>query len=67
MRMPTNPLLKPFEVLIGEWTLAGSHPLIKGTLHGRASIEWMEGGAFLRIRSEIDEPGSRRGHYSGRR
>jgi hypothetical protein len=27
------------------------------TLHGRTVFEWHEGGAFLRIRSEIEEPG----------
>lgn len=26
------------------------------TFHGRASFEWMLGGAFLLMRSEIDEP-----------
>ena len=25
------------------------------TLHGRAAFEWHEGGAFLRVRSEINE------------
>lgn len=27
------------------------------TLHGRASFDWLEGGAFVVIHSEIDEPG----------
>lgn len=27
------------------------------TLHGRTSFDWLEGGAFLIVRSEIDEPG----------
>ena len=53
-----NPALQPFGVLIGNWTTTGSHPLIPGTtLHGRASFEWLENGAFLLWRSEIDEPG----------
>lgn len=52
-----NPALKPFEVLVGEWKTTGSHPYLPETvLHGRAVFEWLEGGAFLILRSEIDEP-----------
>src|SRR5258708_3521716 len=52
-----NPALKSFEVLVGEWKVTGSHPYLPGTvLHGRTSFEWLEGGAFLLMRSEIDEP-----------
>src|SRR5258708_3628175 len=52
-----NPALKPFAVLIGQWQTTGSHPYLPGTvLHGRTSFEWLEGGAFLIMRSEIDEP-----------
>jgi len=53
----SNPALKPFAVLIGEWETSGSHPYLPDTiLHGRTSFEWLEGGAFLILRSEIDEP-----------
>ncbi len=53
-----NPGLKPFSVLIGRWEMTGSHPLMPDTpLHGRASFEWLENGAFLVWRSETDEPG----------
>lgn len=52
-----NPALKSFEVLVGEWKTTGSHPYLPGiVLHGLASFEWIEGGAFLILRSEIDEP-----------
>ncbi|MEO6508774.1 MAG: hypothetical protein ABIO02_02375 [Patescibacteria group bacterium] len=52
-----NPALKPFDVLIGEWKTTGSHPLVPDTvLHGRAHFEWLDNGAFLVMRSEIDEP-----------
>src|SRR5690349_13326727 len=52
-----NPALEPFAVLVGEWQTVGSHPLVPDTvLHGRVSIEWLESGAFLILRSEIDEP-----------
>ena len=52
-----NPALQPLAPLIGEWRTTGVHPLIPGTtLHGRTSFTWCEGGAFLMMRSEIDEP-----------
>jgi hypothetical protein len=53
-----NPALKPLGILVGEWSTVGTHPLAPGTtFHGRASFEWLEGGAFLIMRSRIDEPG----------
>ena len=52
-----NPALQAFEVLVGIWNTEGTHPYLPGkTLHGRSSFEWIEGGAFLMMRSEIDEP-----------
>ena len=53
-----NPVLQPWSALIGRWSTVGSHPGIPGTtLHGRTTFEWLEGGAFLMMQSEIDEPG----------
>jgi hypothetical protein len=53
-----NPSLKPLSFLIGEWRTEGSHPQLAGkALHGRTSFAWSDGGAFLVMRSEIDEPG----------
>jgi hypothetical protein len=50
-----NPALKPFEILIGEWKTAGTHPLVPGTmLQGHTSFNWIEGGAFLRMSSSIN-------------
>jgi hypothetical protein len=52
-----NPALKPFELLIGEWQTTGAHPFMPDTeLHGRALFQWIEGGAFLMMRSEVDHP-----------
>jgi hypothetical protein len=52
-----NPALKPFELLVGEWHTVGSHPYLHDKeLHGRVVFEWIEGGAFLMMRSEIDHP-----------
>ena len=53
-----NPALKPFEFLIGDWRTTGTHPMTRGRqLLGRTSFTWHEGGAFLMMRSEVDEPG----------
>jgi hypothetical protein len=53
-----NPALEPFRILVGEWTTTGTHGMLPGvTLKGRTSFEWLEGGAFLLVRSEIfDDP-----------
>ena len=52
-----NPALEPLGVLIGTWNTVGTHPLVPGkTFHGRTSFAWLDGGAFLIMRSEIDEP-----------
>ena len=51
-----NKALEAFRVLVGTWNTVGTHPLVPGvTLHGRASFEWIEGGAFLIWRSEIND------------
>lgn len=52
-----NPALRPFEALVGEWQTTGTHPMVPGrTFHGRTSFAWHEGGAFMIMRTEIDEP-----------
>ncbi|MDB5709566.1 MAG: uncharacterized protein JWL96_1636 [Sphingomonas bacterium] len=52
-----NPALAPLAFLIGDWQTTGTHPLVPGkTLCGRTSFAWHEGGAFLIMRSEVDEP-----------
>ena len=52
-----NPALEPLRFLVGTWRTEGSHPLLPGrTFHGRTTFEWGFGGAFLVMRSEIDEP-----------
>jgi hypothetical protein len=53
-----NPALGSWGILVGEWVTVGTHPHMPDvTLHGRTVFEWLEGGAFLMMRSEIDEPG----------
>jgi hypothetical protein len=53
-----NPALEPLSVLVGTWNTVGTHPLVPGTtFHGRTTFDWLEGGAFLIMHSQIDEPG----------
>lgn len=55
-RIP-NPRLAAFKPFIGTWKTVGHHSMMPGiTLHGRTSFEFHEGGAFVCIRTEIDEP-----------
>jgi hypothetical protein len=57
-----NPALKPFDVLVGEWKTAGTHPLVPDTtLQGHSSFKWIEGGAFLQWDSEVDYEGFPKG------
>ena len=52
-----NPALAALTPLIGMWRTTGVHPYFPGTtFHGRMSFEWSEAGAFVVMRSEIDEP-----------
>lgn len=52
-----NPALEPLKKFIGKWVTEGTHPYVPDTtLHGHISYEWIEGGAFLLMRSSIDEP-----------
>ena len=52
-----NLSLRPLSILIGSWDAVGTHPLVPGkTFHGRTRFDWLEGGAFLIMHSEIDEP-----------
>jgi hypothetical protein len=52
-----NPVLQPFEAVIGEWRTTGTHPLMPGTtFRGRTSFAWAEGGAFVVMRSEMEQP-----------
>ena len=52
-----NPALKPFGVLIGTWSTVGTHGSLPGmTQHGQTSFEWLEGGAFLIMHADINDP-----------
>ena len=52
-----NPALAPLAFLIGEWRTMGSHPMWPGkALKGRTEFAWHEGGAFLIMHGQVDEP-----------
>ena len=52
-----NPALPPFSVLIGTWQTTGTHGQLPDTiLHGQTSFAWLEHGAFLLMRSQMDDP-----------
>lgn len=56
MTLPPNPALRPLAFLVGTWDTVGAHPYVAGTsLHGRTTFDWIEGGAFLRMRAEVDD------------
>ena len=53
-----NPALKELSRLVGEWKTVGTHPAVPNkVLAGKTSFEWIEGGAFLKRYSEVDEKG----------
>ncbi len=52
-----NPTLKNLEVLVGEWDLVGSHPLIPSQVRGRAIFAWLEEGAFLTWHTDMEQSG----------
>ena len=55
--MRTNPALMTLDRAVGTWTVTGSHPYLPGrTLCGRVTFERIEGGAFLRMHSKMDDP-----------
>ena len=52
-----NPALKPLDFLVGEWLTTGTHPHFGDQiLCGRTCFSWHEGGAFLLMRQQVDQP-----------
>lgn len=53
-----NPALDVLGKLVGDWKTVGTHPDLPGkAFAGTASFEWIEGGAFLRWYSKVNEEG----------
>ena len=52
------PSLKDLEALVGEWTIAIAFPADPATpVRGSVSFAWLEGGAFLIMRSGVEWTG----------
>ena len=51
--LPPNPELQQLEALTGEWDV--EVPQFPGA-RGRATFEWLEGGAYLRLHAEAPDP-----------
>jgi hypothetical protein len=52
-----NPALEALGAFVGVWQTLGKHPYFPDkTFHGKASFAWLEGGAFLIMRTNVDEP-----------
>lgn len=54
--MKTNPTLSFLDRTVGTWNVTGSHPYLAGrTLRGRVTFEHIEGGAFVRMHSKMED------------
>jgi hypothetical protein len=52
----TNPALASFDRAIGAWSVVGAHPMLPGrALRGRVVFERVDDGAFIRMRSTMDD------------
>src|SRR4051812_10424151 len=49
-----DPLLAPFDALIGTWSTEAKHRLFDEVVTGSATFEWLEGGHFVVLRSHTD-------------
>jgi hypothetical protein len=48
-RRPLQPThsLKLFDILVGKWTMVGTHPLLPSAVYGHSSFEWLREGVLL--------------------
>jgi hypothetical protein len=54
--MQANPALATLDRLVGDWTATGAHPLLPGrVLRGRMTLERLDGGAFIRMHTRMDD------------
>jgi hypothetical protein len=49
-----DPMLEPFDALIGTWATEATHPLVEGLVPGSVTFEWLEGQRFLVQRARND-------------
>jgi hypothetical protein len=58
MKYNPNPILKDLVILVGEWKMELSFPVDpEVNFAGNATFEWMEDGAFLKMRQGNKEEG----------
>jgi hypothetical protein len=50
-----DPLLAPFEALIGTWVTEATHPLVDERVAGSVTFEWVDGGHFVTQRSRHEQ------------
>src|SRR3954470_21674113 len=49
-----DPLLAPFDALIGTWSTEAEHRLMDEVVSGSATFEWLQGGHFVVLCSHHD-------------
>ena len=49
-----DPVLAPFDALLGTWQTESRHPAFDGVVPGTVSFAWLEGGHFLLDRTSND-------------
>lgn len=55
--MTENAALEHLDRLVGTWTTEATHPAVSGVVvHGKATVEWLEGRRFLIVRAVTDHP-----------
>ena len=52
-----NPALKKLDILIGDWEISGSHPLISNPIKGKINFSWFNGKSFLIMRTDFNQSG----------
>jgi hypothetical protein len=49
-----DPMLEPFDALVGTWSTEADHRAVDGVVPGTVNFAWLEGGQFLIQRSRTD-------------
>jgi hypothetical protein len=49
-----DPVLVPFDEVIGSWATEATHPMFDGVVLGSATFEWLDGGHFIIERTQND-------------
>ena len=52
-----NPALKKLDILIGDWEISGSHPLISNPIAGKINFSWFNGESFLIMSTDFNHSG----------